>query len=70
MTHNNMGVAQLNLGRIAEADQHFRMASEIDSEAPLPYYNLALLAQMRGDTESANSLLNKSQELGYSGTTL
>lgn len=69
MTHNNMGVAQLNLGKLAEAEQHFCLAGEIDNEAPLPCYNLALLAQIKGDTEKAGSLLKKSQELGYTGTT-
>ena len=69
MTHNNMGAAQLGLGQLAEAEQHFDMARQIDSQAPLPYYNRALLAQIRGDADSAKALLEKSQILGYRGTT-
>jgi len=69
MTHNNMGAAQLGLGQLAEAEQHFDMARQIDSQAPLPYYNLALLAQIRGDADSAKALLEKAQRLGYRGTT-
>ena len=69
MTYNNMGLAHLGLGRLSEAEQHFIRAIEIDSEYPLPYYNRALLEQIKGDTEEAASLLKKSQTLGYSRTT-
>ena len=68
MTQNNLGAMQLNLGRLDEAEPHFRAAGELDPEAPLPRYNLAMLEQMRGNTEQAKSLLNEVQRLGYSNT--
>ena len=68
MTQNNLGAMKLNLGRLDDAEPHFQAASELDPEAPLPRYNLAMLEQMRGNTEKAKLLLREAQRLGFSNT--
>lgn len=69
MTRNNLGAAKLNLGNFIDAERELLIAHQIDSEYPLPYYNLALLAQLQGQNARAIEMLEKAKDLGYSDTT-
>lgn len=68
MALNNLGAAQLQLGRWDEADAALRKALELDPEYPIPWFNLAVLAAARGDEEAARRLHADAESLGYRGT--
>jgi tetratricopeptide (TPR) repeat protein len=65
MAYNNIGGAALSLGRLDDADTAFETARLLDPESPLPVYNLALLAHVRGQDDSARELFSTSRALGY-----
>lgn len=66
---NNLGVCKLELDEHREAEQFFQAALALDPKYPMPYFNLALLAQLRGELPLANELARKAKELGYSRST-
>lgn len=68
MTLNNLGVICLETGRFAEATAYFEQAIALDPEAPLPYYNLALIAVANNDVDLAEKHLKRSLELGFHGS--
>jgi tetratricopeptide (TPR) repeat protein len=45
--YNNLGVAELQLGNLAEAEKHLRRAAELDGWSWGPRQNLELLRQRR-----------------------
>ena len=68
MALSNLGVAELNRGNVKEADQHFRKASELDSNYPVAYFNLAVISMLRDNKTEAKSFLQKARNLGYGRT--
>lgn len=67
MTLNNIGAAHLGFGNLAEAESALGEALALDPLYPLPYFNCAVLAMIRGEKAEAVKLLNDSARLGYSG---
>jgi len=57
-THNNYGNLLVEQKRFEEAEAAYARASELEPDHPAPYYNLACLASLRGDTARAVALLN------------
>lgn len=70
MTLNNLGAAWIQLGDWTKAGDVLKRAREKDPESPLPVFNLALLAQVRGEEEKARELLRRATELGYRRTSV
>lgn len=68
MALSNLGVAELNMGNVESADQHFQKASELDPHYPVPYFNLAVISMFQDRKAEAKTFLKKSRELGYSRT--
>lgn len=67
MTRTNLGVALLRLGQVQDAEWEFRTASELDPLAPLPWHNLAVVYQARGETKPAEDARRRALELGFEG---
>jgi len=65
MTQNNMGAAKLQLGRFAEAECHFHAALDLDPQYSVPYFNLALVAEVAEKEQQAKDLFEESIRLGY-----
>jgi hypothetical protein len=70
MTLNNIGAASLPLGHIDKAEWAFRRAVEVDPHYPIPHFNLAVLATIRGDGVTARAELEQASRLGYTAGTL
>lgn len=70
MTLNNIGAAYLQLGHWTSAAEYLERALSKDPECPLPHFNLAVLAQVRGEEEEALRLLARANELGYRRTSV
>lgn len=66
MAFNNVGAAQLELGRLEEAEAAFREALTADPEYPIPHFNLAVLSTIREDSLAAHEHAGAAMELGYS----
>jgi len=65
MAWSNIGVVQINRNQKDKAEQSFLNASKADPLYPVPYFNLAVIAQLKDDETAARTLWEKSQELGY-----
>ena len=65
MALNNIGAAQLELGRLDEAESSLRKALVADSQYPIPHYNLAVLSEVRRDSPAAREHANEAVVLGY-----
>jgi len=70
MTLNNLGACKLESGSLEEAEKFFRKAVSLDPQFAIPYFNLALLAQLRGDAPATNELTEKARSLGYTQSTV
>lgn len=66
----NLGTARLQLGRLEEARADFEAALEIDPLYPLPFYNLAVLAELAGRRDLAERYLNQAALRGYRRTSI
>ncbi len=60
----NQGVAQLHSFWVVEAERSFRQAAELDPEAPMPYWGIAMVAagdyRPRFQLDTANKIFGKS----------
>lgn len=65
MAFNNLGAAEMESGRLEDAEKDFTRACNLDHEYPIPYYNLAVLEAAREDYERSEKLVNKARFLGY-----
>lgn len=61
----NLGVCHLWLSELKKADTALKDAAKLDPESPLPYYNLALLAQAKDDFAKALEYLDQAESLGF-----
>ncbi len=64
----NLGTARLQLGRLDEARSDFEAALAIDPLYPLPFYNLAVLAELAGRRDLAERYLHQAAIRGYRRT--
>lgn len=55
----NLGMCEMNLGRTNRAIGNFEKAAKYDPNSPAPLYNLALIAEQKGDIAGAASLYEK-----------
>ena len=65
MTRNNLGAAYLQTGDLEQAQSYLESAVTLDPEAPLPYFNLALVAHLQGDSHWAAECLKTARNLGF-----
>ena len=63
---NNLGAAEMSLGHFEVARGHLEESRQLDSENPLPYFNLALLHRILGEPSKAREFLDHAKRLGYS----
>lgn len=69
MTLNNLGTSYLHSGNFDTAEGYFNESIRLDTSYPIPYYNLSVLANIKGNKENAEKLYKKSAELGFRQTT-
>lgn len=63
---NNLGAAEMSLGHFEAARAHLEESRQLDSENPLPYFNLALLHRILKEPSKAQEFLDHARRLGYS----
>jgi tetratricopeptide (TPR) repeat protein len=68
MTQNNIGAVLIREGSLDQAEERLAQAIKIDDQYPIPYYNMALIGEMRGDREAAVASLGTAESLGYQQT--
>lgn len=65
MAHNNAGAALLELGHWDSATEHLERALELDPSYAVPFYNLAVLAAVRGNPAEAQRCAAEAARLGF-----
>ncbi len=70
MARNNIGAARMELGEIDEAERDLRHALQNDPDYAIPYFNLAVIAYVRGEAAEGDRLVALAAERGYSGSPL
>ena len=70
MAWNNVGAAHSQLGSWNEAEEAFLKALAVDRRYPLPHLNLARIAIVKGDRNSADRHLESARSLGYKKTSI
>lgn len=68
MSYNNIGAACIEMGYYQKAIESLERAIEVDGEYAIPYYNLAIVATIRGNDELFNRYMSKISALGYKVT--
>jgi tetratricopeptide (TPR) repeat protein len=63
---NNLGAAEMFLGRFEEAKRHLEESRSADDENPIPYFNLAQLHMILDEPAKARESLTHARQLGYS----
>jgi tetratricopeptide (TPR) repeat protein len=67
MARNNIGAAHMELGQIDRAETILRQALQTDRDYAIPYFNLAVIAYVRGQAAEGDRLIALAAEKGYSG---
>lgn len=70
MALNNLGTAHLRSGRVDEAERWFDQALALDPLYPLPWFNRAIIAQVREDPDRASAAFAEARRLGFTGGSL
>ena len=70
MNKNNIGACYLESGVLNEAKKYFISALDIDSEYPIPFYNLSIVSEIEGKHDLAINQLNEAGRLGYARSTI
>ena len=70
MTLNNIGAILMQQGNLDPAESKLAQAIELDAEYPIPYFNLAIIEECRGNRDAAARSLATAQELGYRNTSI
>lgn len=70
MARNNIGAARMELGEIDQAERDLRHAIRSDADYAIPYFNLAVIAYVRGEAAEGDRLIGLAAARGYSGGTL
>jgi len=63
---NNLGAAELALGRTEVARSHLEASISVDDENPLPFFNLAVLSQAAGQADEAEKWFSEATKRGFS----
>lgn len=61
---NNLGAAEIPLGRFEDARTHLNASLAIDNENPLPYFNLSRVAKATGDAVGAEQWMEEARKRG------
>lgn len=67
MAHNNIGAASLNAGALDEAKAHFEKALDYDPNYAVAYFNLSIIASVKGDLAGAGRYAAIATRNGYKG---
>lgn len=67
MTLNNLAASYLELGDQVNARRYIEQSLAIDPLYPIPYINLAVLEELKGNHELVGQAIEKSEALGYRG---
>jgi len=67
---NNAGAALTELGRLDEAEAFLEEARRQDPNYPMPVFNLARIAKLRGNDEQVTALAEEARKLGMPGSRL
>jgi hypothetical protein len=70
MARNNIGAAHMELGEIDQAERDLRGAIREDADYAIPYFNLAVVAYVRGEAAEGDRLIALAADKGYSGGNL
>ncbi|MEO1542406.1 MAG: hypothetical protein AAFR75_00055 [Pseudomonadota bacterium] len=70
MTQNNIGAVLIREGNLHQAEERLARAIQIDNQYPIPYYNIALIGELRGDRSAATESLSTAHSLGYQRTSI
>lgn len=70
MTLNNLGVIKIGQGNFLEGKRFLDRSIAMDSQDPLPYFNLALIAAAEGKEGLCQELFQQSRERGFTGSTV
>ncbi|MDH3276335.1 MAG: hypothetical protein OEM99_17530 [Gammaproteobacteria bacterium] len=70
MTQNNIGAVLIREGNLDQAEERLARAIRIDDQYPIPYYNMALIGELRGDREATAESLTTAHSLGYQQTSI
>jgi hypothetical protein len=65
MAHNNAGAALIELGRLDEAERDLMAAQRRDPHYPIPVFNRAVIAKLRGAETESVELAREAAALGY-----
>jgi tetratricopeptide (TPR) repeat protein len=68
MALNNIGAAHLELGAWDAAKAALREAIDVDPQYAIPYFNLALIAELEADRQSAEERLAEAAARGYTSS--
>jgi Flp pilus assembly protein TadD len=69
MVRNNLAACDMALGRLDSAEAGFEQAIALDQGYPVPYFNLAVVAQAKNQPERAGRLLSDAKARGFRGGT-
>ena len=69
MALNNLGAAYLELGDFENAESQFQAALSLDPHYPIPYFNLAIVNELRQMHDLAKQCAEKACLLGYRQST-
>jgi tetratricopeptide (TPR) repeat protein len=69
MLWNNIAACDLALGKLDAAEAGLQHARTLDPGNPLPYFNLAVVAQAKGLPERAAELIAEAKAKGFRGGT-
>jgi tetratricopeptide (TPR) repeat protein len=69
LLRNNLAACDLARGELDAAEAGFQRARALDPGNPLPYFNLAVIAQAKGLPEGAGELLREAKARGFRGGT-
>lgn len=65
MAHYNAGAALLEMGQWDSATEHLGRALQLDPSYAVPFYNLAVLAAVRGNPAEAERCAAEAARLGF-----
>lgn len=64
---NNAGAALTEMGRLDEAERYLMTARDVDPNYPMPVFNLARVAKLRGEDDRVQALGRQAFEMGLPG---
>lgn len=65
MSYNNIGAGCIELGYFNKAIESLERSIEVDADYAIPYFNLAVIATVRGEDDKVNRYIERMHALGY-----